>query len=344
MKHILIFAIFISFTTAAHAVDLNEEVKVGANADKFIRQYFGVYPDEDIQAYVSRIGHKLLESIEETDFNYKFLVVDDPMLNAFAVPGGYVYITRGMLAHLDSEAALAGVLGHEIGHVIGHHSYKKMKKSLGDTLLIFAGLGASLAAGGGADSSAAWVATTSSLSNLSSAGYGRDLEMQADEVGVIYAYDAGYDPREHSKFFNMLQFKERVSGAGYHGFLASHPETVERIIRTREKADIIINRGKPVKVNRREYLEQIKGLAYGKYDRKQGIHRTPYVIDLYTAEEGDDFRKIAREVSGDESLAFEIAMINSMRQDDRIPAGMLLKVIKPRKSKTVGSLSREGGN
>ena len=320
----MIFLALLFFAVPALAVNLSEEIKVGKSADKFIRKYFGVYDDKKIQDYINRVGQKLLESIDDPEFEYHFLVVDDPMLNAFAVPGGYVYITRGMLAYLDSEAALAGVLGHEIGHVIGHHSYKKMQKSLGDTLLIFAGIGAGIAAGGG-DATAAWVLTTASLTQLSSAGYGRELELQADEFGMIYSYDAGYDPRSNSGLFDTLLFKQRVSGAGYHGFYATHPDTMERIIKTREKSEIIVNRGKPVTVKRREYLENIKGLRFGKGDRR--IKRLPpYVLDLYETKEGDDFRSIAKTVTGDESMGFEVAVINSMRVGDKLTPGTLLKV------------------
>ena len=325
MKRFLIFFAILLFITPAFAgVNLNEEIKVGKSADKFIRKYFGVYNDKKIQDYVNRVGQSLLKSIEDPEFEYSFLVVDDPMLNAFAVPGGYVYITRGMLAYLDSEAALAGVLGHEIGHVIGHHSYKKMQKSLGDTLLIFAGLGAGLAAGGG-DATAAWVAATASITQMSSAGYGRALELQADEFGMIYSYDAGYDPRASSGLFNTLFFKERITGAGYHGFYATHPDTMERIIKTREKSDIIASRGKPITIKRREYLENIKGLTFGKGDRRSK-RPPPYVLDLYETKEGDNFRSIAKEVTGDESMGFELAVINSMRVGDKLTPGTLLKV------------------
>ncbi|MFQ5432525.1 MAG: M48 family metalloprotease [Nitrospinota bacterium] len=324
MKRFSILIAIFFFVTPALAVNLNEEIKVGQNADKFIRKQFGVYPDKKIQAYVNRIGQKLLKSIEDPEFEYHFLVVDDPMLNAFAVPGGYVYITRGMLAYLDNEAALAGVLGHEIGHVIGHHSYKKMKKSLGDTLLIFAGLGAGLASGGG-DATAAWVMATTSITQLSSAGYGRELELQADEFGMIYSYDAGYDPRANSGFFNTLLFKERISGAGYHGFYATHPDTMERVVKTREKSEIIASRGKPLVINRREYLEKIKGLTFGKGNRK--IKKPPpYVLELYETKKGDTFRGIAKNVTGDESMGFEVAVINSKRVADKLVPGTLLKV------------------
>jgi hypothetical protein len=166
------------------------------------------------------------------------------------------------------------------------------------------------------------------------------LELQADEFGLIYAYDAGYDPREQPKFFRMLQFKERVSGVEYHGFLASHPDTIERIIKVREKADIIANRGKPVTVNRDEYLKMMEGLTYGAGNREAKIP-PPYVISIYIAKPNDTFRGIAKTVSGDESLGFEIGMMNSMRETDPIPAGKLLKIPMPRTPTPESQLPKE---
>lgn len=325
MKSFILVLLVSLIAPPAYAVNLEEERNVGKNADRIIRHQFGVYKDKKLQEYITSIGQKLLESIKDPEFEYHFLILDDPMLNAFAVPGGYVYITRGMLAYVDSEAALAGVLGHEIGHVIGHHAFRKMEKSLGDTLLIFAGLGASLAAGGGGEAAVAWMAASSSLSQLSNAGYGRDMELQADEFGMIYSYDAGYDPRAQAKFFKMLQFKQRVSGSRYHGFLATHPDTIERIIKIGEKSEIIKRRGKPVMENKRRFLENIKGLAYGKGNAHSGI-KPPYVIDIYTTSKGDSFRSIARQESGDESLAFEISMMNAMKVKDKLEPETMLKI------------------
>jgi predicted Zn-dependent protease len=261
------------------------------------------------------------------------------MINAFAVPGGYVYVTRGMLAYLDSEAALAGIMGHEIGHVVGHHSYKQMQKSMGDTLLIIAGLGASVASGGGGTQTAAWLTATTNLSAQNRLGYGRELELNADEFGLIYDYDAGYDPSEESKFFRMLQFKERVSGVQYHGFVATHPDTMERIVKVREKAEILQNRGKHLAVKRDEYLKAMAGLTYGKGDRETKLP-PPYVLALYAAQAGDTFRGIAKKVSGDEALGFEIAVMNAMRENDPVPTGKLLKVPVPRKPEAENNLPK----
>ncbi len=326
---ILLLVFSIAFPARAD-ISLEDEEKAGKSSDKLVKEHFGVYEDEKLQEYIERIGQKLLESIEDPMFKFHFTVVDDPMLNAFALPGGYIYITRGMLAYLDSEAALAGVLGHEIGHVIGHHAFKAMKKSLKDMLVVLAGVGAGIASGQSASDVAAWVTAGVQVSQMASAGYGREMEMQSDEFGLIYAYDAGYDPGEHAKFFRMLQFKRRMSGSEYHGFMASHPETIERIIRAREKADVLKNRGGKVEIKRDEYLTMIEGLTYGKGNKRAKLP-PPYVIALYTSSKGDDFRKIARDVAGDEAMAFEIAVMNAMREKDEIPPGYLLKIPVKRK-------------
>lgn len=331
MKRILLTLLILFTAIPVRAQNAREEAKIGESYDKMIRQMFGVVENEKLQQYVSQLGKKLLVNIDDPEFQFHFTVLDDPIINAFAVPGGYVYVTRGMLAYVDNEAELAGVMGHEVGHVIGHHSYKQMQKSLGDSLLIFAGLGASVATGQGATNTVAWVAASQALSQQNRMGYGRELELQADEFGLLYSYDAGYDPRQMQKLFRTLQFKERVSGQEYHGFAATHPDTIERIGKIGEKGDIIANRGqKALAVKRQEYLDAIEGMPYGKGDRRTGVP-APYTISLYTPQKGDTFRGIARDVAQDESLAFDIAIMNNMRENDTPPEGYRLKVPVPRK-------------
>lgn len=321
--------LFLAVTTLA-AQTLAEEVNVGKSGHKYISSHFGLYKNKKIQDYVNGIGQKLLTSIDDPEFTYHFYVLEDPMLNAFALPGGYVYVTTGMLAYIDSEAALAGIIGHEIGHVIGHHGIKQMKKKMGDSLLVFAGLAGSVAAGQSANSTAAWVVATSQISQMKQLGYGRDLELQADELGMIYSYDAGYDPRESAQFFQTLKFKERVSGVGYHGFSATHPDTLERIIRSQEKSSILVNRGKEVGTHREKYLKAIEGMSYGKFNRRK-MGKPKYILKLYTSVEGDTFRGIALAQTGDESMAFEISIMNAMRPNDTLKPGTLLKVPVPGK-------------
>ncbi|PYQ59288.1 MAG: peptidase M48, partial [Acidobacteria bacterium] len=105
-----------------------QEIQLGRDYDQQIQRLLGVYPDPRLQEYVDRIGQKLAAGSERPDLAWTFRVVDDPVVNAFALPGGHVYVTRGLMTHLTSEAQLAAVLGHEIGHVTARHSVTQMSK------------------------------------------------------------------------------------------------------------------------------------------------------------------------------------------------------------------------
>ncbi len=322
MKRLFVTLLLLVFSAGtAFPVSIEKERKVGAQVDKQVRRQFRVLKNPAVQKYVSSVAQRVLSSVEDPEFKFRFTVLEHPMLNAFALPGGYIYITTGMLAYLDSEAALAAVLGHEIGHVVGHHAFKQQDKSFKDTLLILA---AAVAGGPSV------MVAGSALSRMSSLGYGRKYEMQSDEFGMIYAYQAGYDPRESSKMFETLRFKQRVSGVAYHGFQATHPDTIERIIRDDEKARILVNRGMPVSIDREKYLNAIRGISWGRLDRKR---RTgpQYRLETYRTKRGDTFRKIARKVSGDEGLAFEVAVMNAYKPEEKPPVGLVIKVPVPKK-------------
>ncbi len=332
MKRSLIFFLLLLVPLDVLAVTLEEEIKIGARSDRYIRKMFQVSENKALQEYVQSVGQKLLGSIDDPQFEYRFTVLEDPMLNAFALPGGYIYVTTGMLAYLDSEAALAGLLGHETGHVIGHHSVKQLKKSMGDMFLIFAGLAGSVASGSSSGDSAALLVAGSSISAMKKLGYGRELELNADELGMIYAYEAGYDPSESAKMFRTLRFKSRVGGVGYHAFIATHPDTIERIVRVGEKSQILLNRGKKTLVKRDEYINMVRGLPWGKVDRRKGKKAKPeYRLEIYRTKKGDSFRSVAAKLSGDEKLAFETAVMNSMIPEEDLPEGKLIKVPVPRK-------------
>jgi len=316
----MILLIFVFSAGTAFPVSIEKERKVGAQVAKQVKMRFRVLKNPAIQKYVASVGRKVLSSVEYPEFKFRFTVLEDPMLNAFALPGGYVYVTTGMLAYLDSEAALASVLGHEIGHVVGHHAFKQRDKSFKESLLILA----AAVAGGGQGALAG-----SALAQMSSLGYGRKGEMQADEFGMIYAYEAGYDPRESSKMFETLRFKQRVSGVAYHGFQATHPDTIARIIKDDEEAKILVNRGMPVAIDRDRYLNAISGLPWGRLDRKRRTG-SPYRIEIYRTKRGDTFRKIARKLTGDASLAFEVAVMNAYRPEEKPPVGLIIKVPVPK--------------
>ncbi|VAX16402.1 Putative Zn-dependent protease [hydrothermal vent metagenome] len=313
----------------ASSLRVSEE-ELGRETDKQIVAQFGLYEDKKIQEYVRSVANKVLATIREPEFEYHFKVLNHEMVNAFALPGGYIYVTRGLLAMLDSEAALAGVIGHEIGHVIGHHATKQSKKSIGSLLLALGGLVASEDI---RNNAAAWLTVTTTLSQQILLGYGRDMEMESDQVGMIASYEAGYSPEGIVAFLRSLRTNERLSGRGYHGFVATHPDTIIRIIEAQGKSEILEARGGKVKFYRDKYLDSINGIRYGKPKwRRKTL--PPYVINIHTVKEGETFRSIAKNISGDEGMALEIAVLNSMDHNTPLIPGYRIKTLVPIKSTT----------
>ncbi|OGW04423.1 MAG: hypothetical protein A2889_09225 [Nitrospinae bacterium RIFCSPLOWO2_01_FULL_39_10] len=299
------------------------EVEIGKEADKDIIRAYGYFTDKALQEYVNEIGQKLIKSIKDPVFEYHFKVVDSPEVNAFALPGGYIYITRGMLAYVNSEAELAVILGHEIGHVTSHHAVSQMNKSIASALLTIAGLIASQEI---RKEAGAWVTITTQLSQHILSGYGREAEMQSDELGIIYSHSSGYDPRVMKDFFKKLKARERFAGAGYHGFLATHPDTIERIISSEDKANIIAARGGNLERLEDKFKAKIEGLPYGG-DSNNRLAKPDKYIHIYTVKNGDTFRSISKDIARDERVAFEVALINGKNVDDKLTEGEKIKVI-----------------
>jgi predicted Zn-dependent protease len=326
----LLFTIFSLLIFRSEAALLNSispagEIDIGREADKDILKVYGYYNNKELQAYVDEIGQKLIKSIKDPIFDYHFKIIDSPEVNAFALPGGYIYITRGMLAYINSEAELAVILGHEIGHVTSHHAVNQMNKSFASTLLTIAGL---IASQDLRREAGAWVTITSQLSNHILSGYGREAEMQSDELGIIYAHSSGYDPRVMTDFFRKLKARERFAGASYHGFLATHPDTIERIISADDKSNIIAARGGNLEKSEDRYKSKIEGLSYG--GDPKNFKKTDRYLHIYTVKDGDTFRSIARGVAGDEGSALEIAMINGKNIDDTLTSGEMIKITMKR--------------
>jgi predicted Zn-dependent protease len=205
-------------------VSERQEVELGQQARKEIIAALGLYPDPALQAYVDEVGQKLARSSERPTLPWSFEVLDDAAINAFALPGGPVFITRGLLTHLNSEAELAAVLGHEVGHITARHAVNLISKQqlaqvgLGvGTLLLperLRGLGQVAGAGAG----------------LLFLRYGRDAERQSDALAWDYALRHGYDVREMRDVFTTLARASEESGAGrVPQWLATHPEPAARV-------------------------------------------------------------------------------------------------------------------
>ena len=241
----------------------SQEIAYGREAHPEVLAQFGRVDDSDLQSYFDQIGQKLAVLSHRPELEWHFNIVDTPIVNAFALPGGYIYFTREILAYMNNEAELAGVMGHEIGHVTARHSVSQISKSQ----LFGVGLGLG----------SVFSPTFSQLSELAQVGvgmlslkYGRDDERQSDELGVEYMSQGGYDPREMSKFFLVFEQMRADSNQSVPDWLSSHPAPPDRIAATRQEADVII-RGQPDKrwiVNRETFLRRISGIIFGENPRE----------------------------------------------------------------------------
>ncbi len=242
-----------------------QEIAMGKQADPEIIAQFGLYQDKGLQDLITQKGKAMAAISHRPNLNYEFKIVDSEVLNAFAVPGGYVYFTRGIMAHFNNEAELAGVLGHEIGHITARHTVSQQAKTvLGQVGLI----GTMILV----PQVAEFAEPLSQGLGLLFLKFGRDAERQSDELGVEYSSKIGYDAHEMADFFNTLERKNIGSeGAELPDFLSTHPNPGERNVTVNKLADEWskkLNLTNP-QVRRDSYLRKIEGLIYGE-DPKQG--------------------------------------------------------------------------
>ena len=306
--------------------DENAEIALGKKSDEGIIKMYGLYEDKVLQDYVNEIGQKLVDALDEPTFQFYFKVVDSSEINAFALPGGYVYVTHGILATLNSEAELAGILGHEIGHVIAHHGVKQLTKSLGLTLLSLGGVIANPKEG------SKWLMVSQLIFNQILLGYGKEAELEADTLGLINAYQTGYDPIQMTKFLRGLKFKEMISGQTYHSFQATHPDTRDRIIRAEDMANSLVRKNKKIELFRENYLSHIAGLKYGgkRNVMDKRLYRKKEFIDLYRVKEGDTFDSIAEQQLGEKKRAMDIAILNNRSLKKQLKPGETIKLVRER--------------
>jgi len=238
----------------------SQEIEMGKQTDAEVAATYGVYDDPALSAYVSKLGLALAAKTQRPNLPYRFTVLDSPVVNAFAVPGGSVYVTRGILALMSSEAELAAVLGHEIGHVNARHSMSQMSKQQAAQVGLVVGSAVSK--------------TFAKYAGLAGAGlqvlflkYSRDNETQADGLGVDYARAGGYDPADMAVTFTALQKMGDLSGrSSLPGFLSTHPLTADRVVhvQTMLKPEDRTLARKP-----EAYLRSVENLVYGE-DPRQG--------------------------------------------------------------------------
>ncbi len=243
-----------------------QEKALGAESDPQVVAQYGLYPDETLQNFIDEKGQQMAAISHRPDLNYEFKILNSPVVNAFAVPGGYVYFTRGIMAHFNNEAQFAGVLGHEIGHITARHSANQYSRQVLAQVGLLAGAVFAPEAAQGA------------LGDLVNQGvgvlflkFGRDDESQSDRLGVEYSTKIGYDAAEMAGFFETLKRLSSSSGAGeIPNFLSTHPDPADRYERVREMAGKWRTKtGKTdLKVNRNSYLRMIDGITYGTDPRE----------------------------------------------------------------------------
>jgi len=239
-----------------------EEIAIGQQADAEITSTIGLMDDPELQAYVADLGSRLASQSERPGLPWSFKLLDDPVVNAFALPGGYVYVTRGILGHMSSEAELASVLGHEIGHVTAQHGVNQLSKQqlAAGGLLVGAVLSPEVARAAG---------TLQAGLGLLFLKYGRDDETEADDLGLRYLTRNGFDAREMPEMFSVLEGVGRVEGAGrLPSWLSTHPDPAARRARTEEM--IARQRLGGGEVGADRFLRTIDGLRFG-HDPREGF-------------------------------------------------------------------------
>src|SRR5881397_3379258 len=243
-------------------VSESQEISMGRDYDKEVVASIGLYPDSGLQRYMQQFGARLAATSERPNLPWSFRVVDDPVVNAFALPGGYIYVTRGILAHLNSEAELAGVVGHEIGHVTARHSASQMtKQQLAQVGLVVGSIASS--------EFGRYAGLASQALGVLFLKYSRDNERQADDLGLRYMRRVNYDPREMPHVFEMLARVSQAQGGGrVPEWLATHPDPENRRGRIEQEVAALPQSFSGAAVNRDEYLRRLDGLVFGNNPRE----------------------------------------------------------------------------
>jgi predicted Zn-dependent protease len=282
IKRLCLFLIILSFVLATgcatnpvtHKPEImlfsdQAEIEMGKEGNDAILKQFGRYNDSALQGYIDQVGQNIARVNHRQGLSYHYMVVDFAILNAFALPGGYIYINRGLLAYLNNEAQLASILGHETGHVAARHGVKKYQKAIGAQLVL---AGVSLAT----ESPGLAVGTNLLLSAILQ-GYSRKDERQADELGALYMYRAGYDPLEMPAFFKILNQMEKQSPNLIEQLFASHPPTPDRVEKTEAYAgELIKEKTIGLAVDHNRYIARLDGLVFGPGERDSIIDGNLY--------------------------------------------------------------------
>ncbi len=275
----------------------NREKEIGAEEHEKILASLPMYQDEELQAYVSEVGNRIASVSHRPDLDYQFFIIDSPDINAMALPGGYVYVNRGLLTFMNTEAQLAAVLAHEVGHITARHAVQQQARgALANAAATVGGLVTAVATGSGyVGSQISQVTSIWAQTGLS--GFGREGELEADSLGAEYLLRAGYDPNAMIDVVSVLKnqedFNRRVQGnrGTYHGVFATHPRNDTRLqqaiasVGDLQEAEVTL-------IDNSEFRAHIDGLILGESNAaRQNDTRNRYYQTLlgYTLVFPDDW-------------------------------------------------------
>lgn len=216
----------------AVSLTVSEEEKMARSFLGIIHKYYEFIEDPVVVNYVNKVGNRIVASLDKPLFHYRFYVLDTDPYNAFAIPAGYIFINSGLLMAMDDESELAGILGHEIGHVNARHISQKIERSKKIGWARLAGMAAGVLmgmAGAGRDASQAMTVGSQAAAQTAELAYSRENEMQADQLGLIYLRDAGYSSEGLLRILKKLRAKQWYDSNTVPTYLMTHPAIDERI-------------------------------------------------------------------------------------------------------------------
>ena len=292
-------------------MSVEKELALGKRTDAEVRQKWGLYENADLQQYVQEIGLRMARASHRPELPWRFCVVDDSQVNAFAAPGGYIYLTRGLLAYLCDEAELAGVLAHEIGHVTARHRAKDYTREHGAQ----AGL---------------WLVrifwpAARTLSGFADKGlgmlflsYGRDAELESDCLAVGYTAKCGWDPAGLPRVLTTLGRLQDASGDDVPTWLSTHPSSPDRVAQLEDSVTRLKTR--PTDTGAQIYRSKIRGLAFGDGPASR--------IDFYTVRDDDTWQAIAQQASHGKAPPDTLAIMNGYPATKQPRVGEEVKVVR----------------
>ncbi len=325
IRKISVVFLLLPLMACSHRMSAAEETKIGAREHpKIVKAYGGVYHNPKLTTYVEGVMGRIAKASDAPDRHYRVSILNTHMVNAFALPGGYIYVTRGLLALANNEAELASVVGHEIAHVTAQHGARRYGTAVGITIL--AGILSVALDAQGVNRRA-----TSDLVTLGGglvlASYSRANEYESDTLGIKSLAHAGYDPYGQAGILSGLKRQADFQGQnGRNDWFASHPNADNRVAKAREKAAVQKVKGTPY-IGTAEHLAAINGMIYGRLKAPAEKPKKIYRVRIITAGAGDTVQSMTRHMKVETRKQELLQMLNGLDADTKLRPGQQLKVI-----------------